>query len=262
MEFTIDHDLHIHSYLSLCSQNPEQNAENILKYAIENGLKTICVTDHFWDEEVLGASEWYSKQGYENVSKILPLPEGDGVRFLFGCETDMDRFKTLGISRTTIDKFDFVIVPTNHLHMTGVTIERGMISVAERAKFFMERNHALLDMPLPFHKMGIAHLTSCLVTYYGEGTYIELLDSITDSEYSALFERIAASGMGVELNMSMEEIANPSCLRPYRIARRCGCKFYLGSDAHTPRPLSGAMERFRAVVDALDLTEDDKFVIG
>ena len=52
MKFTYDHDLHIHSQLSGCSSDPEQNNERILQYAEENGLHTICLTDHFWDEAI------------------------------------------------------------------------------------------------------------------------------------------------------------------------------------------------------------------
>ena len=47
--------------------------------------------------------------------------------------------------------------------------------------------------------------------------------------------------------------------RPYRIARECGCTFYLGSDAHHPAGLSVAIERFEAMVDGLELEEKDKF---
>ena len=73
-----------------------------------------------------------------------------------------------------------------------------------------------------------------------------------------LFERIAKAGMGVELNMSTAEAQKEANLRVYRIARACGCKFYLGSDAHKPADLSRAMTNFKAIIDALDLTEDDK----
>ena len=48
-------------------------------------------------------------------------------------------------------------------------------------------------------------------------------------------------------------------LRPFRIARGCGCKFYLASDAHHPQNLDGAIARFARAVDLLDLTEKDKF---
>ena len=62
MKFSFDHDLHIHSHLSLCSGDPEQNNENILKYALDNNLKYICLTDHFWDDGIPCASQWYRDQ--------------------------------------------------------------------------------------------------------------------------------------------------------------------------------------------------------
>ena len=93
----------------------------------------------------------------------------------------------------------------------------------------------------------------------GEGSVDDALDYITDSEYHELFSRVAKLGMGVELNTSVAEAKKESVLRPYRIARKCGCKFYLGSDAHSRKGFVDVRERFSAIVDALDLTEDDKF---
>ena len=258
MKFVIDHDLHLHSRLSLCSGHPEQTAENLLKYAKEQGLRHICLTDHFWDETVPGASGWYQIQNYAHVAEALPLPEAEGVTFDFGCETDMDKFMVLGISRQVMDKFAFMIVPTSHLHMTGFTIPPEVTSVADRAKYYMARNHALLDMDLPFEKMGLAHFTSCLDSNCA-GTCDDIMNAITDGGFAEFFERLAASGMGLELNTPPVDASNPAVLRPYRIARSCGCKFYLGSDSHSPADLSGAHARFQAIVDALDLTEDDKF---
>jgi histidinol phosphatase-like PHP family hydrolase len=259
MKFIIDHDLHIHSRLSSCSNHPEQTPTAILKYAVANGFKHICLTDHFWDEKVPGASDWYRPQNITHVAQSIPLPEADGVTFHFGCETDFDKFKTLGISRETIDTFDFVIVPTSHLHMQGFTIEPEDTSVARRAALYMERNHALLDMDLPFTKMGLAHFTCCLLDRGCEGNYGAIMDAITDTEYAEFFTRLAKCGMGLEINTSLEDASLRSILRPYRIARDCGCKFYLGSDAHTPNEFKMAHSRFSAMVDALGLTEDDKF---
>ena len=39
MKFQIDHDLHIHSYISACSNDPLQNNDSILQYA-KDYLKT------------------------------------------------------------------------------------------------------------------------------------------------------------------------------------------------------------------------------
>ena len=50
MKYVFDHDFHIHSELSSCSRDPEQSPARILKYAEDEGLHTIVIADHFWDE--------------------------------------------------------------------------------------------------------------------------------------------------------------------------------------------------------------------
>ena len=77
-----------------------------------------------------------------------------------------------------------------------------------------------------------------------------------------IFERVAAKGMGVELNTSVSACSVESILRPYRIALDCGCKFYFGSDAHGPDQFEDALAFGRHVVELLDLRESDKFYIG
>ena len=99
MNCPLKQDLHIHSNISTCSRDPLQTAERILQYAVENGLDTICLTDHFWDENVPGPIPWYEKQNYAWIAQALPLPQAEGVRFLFGCETELRKDLTLGITR-------------------------------------------------------------------------------------------------------------------------------------------------------------------
>ena len=105
MRYIVDHDWHIHSKVSSCSNDPQQSNENILQYAKDNGLKTICIADHFWDERVEGASEWYAPQNYNHVISSKPLPQDEEVRFMFGCETELDKFGTLGMSKERFDSF-------------------------------------------------------------------------------------------------------------------------------------------------------------
>ena len=259
MKFKIDHDLHIHSFLSLCSKDAEETPERMLSYAKDEEFSKICITDHFWDERVDGASDWYSTQNYSHLKKALPLPKDDGVTFLFGCETEMDKYFRLGISKERFDEFDFVIIPTSHLHMKGFTIEESLVGVKERAEYYLERCHALLDMELSFEKIGLAHFTCPLLARNSEGTYIDIINAISDREYTNLFDKAAKTGVGIELNLGFSDAANEEVLRPYRIAKSCGCKFYLGSDAHSPKGLLGARGRFEAIVNALGLTEEDKF---
>ncbi len=52
MRFICDHDYHLHSGLSLCSDDPKQTPQAILDLSKANGFKKICLTDHYWDESV------------------------------------------------------------------------------------------------------------------------------------------------------------------------------------------------------------------
>ena len=264
MKYMVDNDLHIHSRISLCSNREEQTPERILQYALDNGLKTICLTDHFWDEAVDGATNWYKRQNYAHITQALPLPKAEGVRFLFGCEIDMDKHLNIGLSKENFDKFDFVVIPTAHFHMKGFTLsEEQCASPATRAKAWVERLEALLAMNLPFHKVGIAHLTCGLIAPTRE-EYLETLSLIPEAEMVRLFTKAAKVGVGIEMNMDDVKQASGAeeiVLRPFKIAKQCGCKFYCASDAHSVADLNEAKCLLESGVEKIGLTEEDKFIL-
>lgn len=261
MKYIVDHDYHIHSHLSLCSKDPGQTNERILDYAEKYGLKKLCVTDHFWDETVDGASDWYKEQDLAHISKDLPLPKRDGIDYRFGCETDLNMNNVLGISRPVIDKMDFVIIPTTHLHMGDFTIKGGA-SAEERAAAYIEKLDAVLSMDLPFRKIGIAHLACGLIM---RGKFEKVLELLREDDLKRVFCRAAKLGVGIEINSSDFDFAKDTeeqteqVLRVFGIARDEGCKFYLGSDAHHPNELDNAIPIFEEAIERLELTEDQKF---
>ncbi|MBR2441578.1 MAG: PHP domain-containing protein [Clostridia bacterium] len=263
MRFQYDHDLHIHSGLSLCSKDPEQNKENILRYAEEKGLHTICITDHFWDEKVdVERIPWYFNQNYPHISQILPLPKSDKVRYLFGCETELSKDMVLGLSKERYDLFDFIVVPTTHLRCEPLTIskEEGA-SAVRRGQLWSERLDAVLSMDLPFHKVGIAHLLCGLMANPDE--LLQTMQNISLLEAERLFKKAANFGVGIEINADdvkhFEDETKEISLKIYQIAKESGCKFYLGSDAHHLRDFETCDERFAKAIDLLDLTEEDKY---
>ncbi len=264
MRYRIDHDYHIHSWLSTCSGDPEQSAENILAIAEKMGLERICVTDHFWDESVPNESNWYRVQNFPHICEILPLPKSDKTEFLFGAETETDKYRTLGVSKDIIEKLDFLIIPTTHLHSERNAYPEELASVEGRAKIWVSRLDGVLDADLPFHKIGIAHLACSLIAHKNK-EYLKVLDLIPEEELHRLFEKAAGVGVGIELNMhdmmySDEE--RDTVLRPFRIAKEEGCRFYLGSDAHHPNGFDGYFDIFERAIRDLDLTENDKFYIS
>lgn len=262
MKFQIDHDLHIHSLLSRCSRDREQTNERILRYAEENGLSTVCLTNHFWDADVPEPNDWYWAQDYAHLAEAQPLPQSDKVRFLFGCEAELNKDLVLGMAPTRWDRFDFVIIPTTHMHMAGFQVEKG-ITAEERVSLYVQRLDAVLSMDLPFHKIGIAHLACRLV--YPDHDVSQVLDAVPEQELRRLFAKAAALGVGIELNASdfREAVRTPAQMnatyRIFGIAKEQGCKFYLGSDAHHPSSFDYAMECFERAVDELGLCEEDKF---
>lgn len=264
MRYVVDHDLHIHSCLSDCSRDPEQTPQAMLDYAKQYGLSTICLTDHFWDETVDGEVECYRIQNYPHICRSLPLPQAEGVRFLFGCETELNRFLTLGISRERMEELDFIVIPTTHFHFRGETMfEEELVSAESRATAWVRRLDGVLNMDLPFHKVGLAHLTCCAIGADRE-QWLRVIEALPEDEMIRLFKKAAALGCGIELNaddMTFTDEETDIALRPYRIAKACGCRFYLGSDAHHPAALHRAIPVFERAIDLLGLQESDKFIV-
>ena len=262
----VDHDLHIHSCLYPCAgeAGKTQTPDNILRYAEKNHFNTICVTDHFWDENVPGAENnaWYRVQNHAHISSMLPLPQSEHVRFLFGCEAEMDRYNTIAIAPEHYDRYDFIIIPTNHLHMSGFTC-RGDEDVEERAGLWCSRLEYVLEQNLPFHKIGIAHLTDTGIM--SERGYLEVLQRISDEDYIRLFAKAADRRVGIELNFNWLDTSDEDMeihLRPYRIAKEEGCRFYLGSDAHSLVRFEKMKENFQKITDLLELDDSYKFIIS
>lgn len=268
MEYVVDHDLHIHTLLSSCSNDPGQTTDAILEYAKQYGLKTICVTDHCWSLDCVIPEEWYIKQNFEHIRKSLPLPKAEGIDFLFGAEADMNMDGVIGFDSKDFDKVDFLIVSITHLNKVGFTITAEQSLTPEsKAQILLKRFDALLNADLPFHKVGIAHLTDGLVHRGAENRefLMKVFDLLSEAELKRLFSKAAKLGAGIEINSSAVAYSDEhinSVLRIYKIAKECGCKFYVGTDCHHPGDFDKRIERLKNIVKTLGLTEDDKFIIN
>lgn len=261
MRFVADHDFHIHSTLSPCCHDENQIPEAILQYAAENGFKKVCLTNHFWDEKVKSEADWHPAERFSAISAALPLPQKAGTDFLFGAEADMDYNFVVGVSRERYDLFDFVVIPTTHLHLAGNTVRKKLQTPEEAAELWIKRLEELLKKDLPWHKTGIAHLTCGHILKGETGRVISLLP---EKRLYEIFEDCSQKGVGIELNiktlgLSPEE--SGILLKPFYIAKDCGCKFYLGSDAHKTTAFAGTKENFENVITLLDLQESDKFIL-
>ena len=148
--------------------------------------------------------------------------------------------------------------------MKGYTLfEEEIATPAARAQAWVKRLDHILNQDLPFKKIGLAHLNCELLEPTAE-EYLEMLHLITDDEMRRVFAKAAEKGVGIEINaddFSFKYGGVESVLRPYFIAKECGCKFYCGSDAHHPHELEAAKAIFERAIDLLGLEETDKFLI-
>jgi histidinol phosphatase-like PHP family hydrolase len=164
------------------------------------------------------------------------------------------------LSEELCKEFDFLILSTTHAHMVAPKT----MSVPDRALFYIQRFETLLDSNMPFEKMGIAHPTCPLIDNRTWDNHMQVYDMIPDEIFAELFQRSAEKGLGIELNFPIFKYSDADLeriVRPYRIAKACGCKFYFGSDAHHPAQLAEAKKRFEYTVDVLGLEESDKFLL-
>ena len=262
MKFILDHDLHIHSKFSPCSNDARQTVEAILAYGVTNGYRLLVLTDHAWDENVNVPHRGWVGQGasWQNLQRLSPLPQAKTTPMLLGVEVDINMDGVRAIDREGEATADFIIYAPSHLHMKNFTVPADLPEDAEtHAALYKERLHALLnDDTIPFEKTGLAHFTCGLACTKEPVRVFELF---SDAEYRDIFSKVARRGMGVEINFNpyvYNESDLKEILRPYRIAREVGCKFYCGGDAHHPENFSTSHRALSHVIDLLDLEESDK----
>lgn len=230
----ITHDLHQHSRLSACCTDERLIPEAMLRHGAENGYDTLCVTDHCWDCAVPGASGWYAPQNIPHVSQSKPLPTADGIRFLFGCETEYCGGDRVCLKPKHFALFDFVAIPVNHFHMKGYTCPPEITAPEALADLQLTRLEELSRLDLPWRKIGIAHFTSD--TARVNESLTELYDAMPEDRLYRMFRAYAQLCAGIELNAcgfpAREAATISSLYRPYQIALEAGCRFYFASDAH------------------------------
>lgn len=122
----IVHDIHTHNVFSHCCTDCSASTEAFIAKQVEFGNRVFGLSNHIWDERVSGASRFYRSQtiSLAEEAKAALKKEHDGIRCLFGAETDFFACKgILGMSVEGASRFDYLLVPHNHLGMRNNVIK-------------------------------------------------------------------------------------------------------------------------------------------
>ena len=245
-------DIHIHTSISSCAQR-DATFEGYIENAKNSGLKVLGFSDHLWDSAIVGASNWYKHQNIAHVlqlkGQLPPSREKDGIKILFGCETEFTHNGVLCLAEENFEYFDYVLVPHSHTHMGIVVPQDTIADEKSHAKFLMDSFMRLIAHPLAKRIVSVAHPFVPGTRY---NIYNSVQSYIPDSYLIEAFSAAKEKGVAIELNgscliyMPNEEISKSEYVRIYSIAKQCGCRFTYGSDSHdikTDRKL-GEIEKF------------------
>ena len=257
----IEHDFHIHTNLSRCAKEGA-TVEYYIALAKELGLKKIGFSDHFWDDAIEGANGFYRPQNYEHVvqlkEKLASVAEKD-VKIYFGCEAEYDPVHHgVAVTEETAEKFDFILVPNSHTHMT---MPKDCYEPYQKhVDFMVQAYEEILDCNVSRYITAMAHPFEAVCCPYNK--YV-LIDMISDDCFKRLFDKTAKKDIAFEINVGTmrkltdEEIERSSQMRMFKLAAECGCKFIFGSDSHDVGVHQPYMHQVNLIADMLGLKEKD-----
>lgn len=261
----ITHDFHIHTNLSLCAAK-EATLEMYARKAKELGLKKMAITNHLWDHVIPDWEreenvEFYSVQDVPYISRIkdeLKALNNGVTEFLFGSEAEYSfEHRKPAISVEAAEQMDVLLVPNSHTHLTMP--KSFYYPPQKHADYMVDAFMDIVNSDVEKYITAIPHPFLAVCCPYDNR---ELLALISDDEFKACFTAAAEKNIALELNpnyikgKTLAEAYSDPILRMFKIGKECGCKFTVGSDAHS----EAGLENFRNIyilTALLELKEDD-----
>lgn len=233
----ITHDFHIHTTLSLCAKETA-TLEHYINKAKELGLKKIGIANHMWDAAIPGANRWYQKQSYAHISQIreeLAAIDTQGVEVYIGCETEYcaDGHR-IALSEAVAEQLDFVLAPNSHTHLAMP--KEYYEPYQKHVDFMLKAWFDILTCDVSKYVTAIPHPFMAVCCPYD---FRILMGMITDAQYRECFSLAKEKNVAIEINphhyakFSLSRVYEDEFMRMNQIAKVCGCKFIIGSDAHT-----------------------------
>lgn len=262
MKNLINYDIHLHTYLSKCCQQKDMTPTNIVKNAEGMGLEMIGFSDHIWTNHDLKPNGFYQgmhENQITNLKKDLKEVDTD-LRILVGCEADTIAPGKFSITAKTAEDLDYVLLACNHLHIHDLIAQVAGDTSREIAE------HQLL-MFMSGASSGLA--TSIVHSFTAPPPIFgKVVDAISDEEFLEAFGKAAENKVAIEITLGYlcgKHKDNPDAEYSWELdvpgriltmAKKAGCKFTFGSDAHKLNYMS-FLPRLSLLTDAVGIEEED-----
>ena len=267
----IQHDFHLHTTVSFCADE-SATIKNYFERFRQTNLKKIAFTDHFWDcSKAEPENEWIAQYDYPYLAKIKEEIEKEGdvpFQVYFGCEVEYQPLAGgLILSEETAEKFDFITVASSHTH--HFLTKEELANPQKTAEAMAQAYEDIINCNVSRYIGSMAHPFVAIGTPYDRTL---LYDMISDDRYLRLFEKTAEKGIAVEINTSCfrniingtpvelydaEEIAALPYAKIIRLAKKTGCKFIFGSDAHSIDEHERWFKRADILAEVFEIKEHD-----
>ncbi|MCX7806725.1 MAG: PHP domain-containing protein [Planctomycetota bacterium] len=240
-------DFHIHTIMSACASG-EMTMANVVERCAFLGRERIGVTDHVMCPEHISCL-------LEDQIEARTVPRV-GIAVYVGCELDLLAPGVPAADMGLEMPLDFVGVAANHFHLAHV--RRPPSSVPEDlADYWADMALSLTELPRADVWMHPAHI----------GPFEEFLDDrpltslVLPRKLDDLFRSLAQAGIAVELRrMPPQPERAASHVEFYRLAKKAGLKFSVGSDSHHLSNLAEAWEPVASVARKAGFTHRDMWL--
>ena len=245
-------DLHTHTKESRCASRLAE-LSGYLPFCESEGIEAIGIADHLYDGRGLEAM-CRTKQDAERFC-------GCGVEIYIGCEAELFYTREPYLTREMAKELDYVLLSPSHIYNLIGAYTDFDLSTPESAKIILLenfKNACLLDFGVP---TGIAHPLYPISAPFKQ----QIIDGYTEDELCECYTLAAKTGKSIEIHACVyrkgvyldEEGLSPRYIEMLSIAKKCGCKFHFGSDAHSAESFCNKHALLERAAQRAGITKDD-----
>ena len=264
-------DLHVHTNLSVCAPR-DSYASNYIPYCKEENVKVLGFVNHVYNRKRM-AEEHPEFKGTPGEYPLLIRDEVEGlkaknkdIKILLGCEAETVYNGEFLVSHEESKLYDYVFLAPSHIcNMLGEYDYLNLDTPDKLRDFMLMRFKDAC-------KIQLAVPTAICHPLYPIGSPFEqeVVDGITELELEECFKLAKENNKAIEVHACLfrkgtkhdDDGISPSYLRMLSVAKECGCKFFLGTDAHSVDGFLGTHAKLLKACDYLGIGEDDLWEVG